>query len=253
MRTSKSILVLGAGASKGFGLPLGSELRNSIASDLNIMFDADWGQRLESGSPEIVEALRLIVGKDDNGRSDINGHRLAAVQIAGSMRLSGSIDEYIERHKDDLLKVQCAKLAIGKAILEAERKSTIYADPHGRKDPLEKASESWLAYMLRDLTRGLSKANLGDAFENLSIINFNYDRCVEHLCYHWFQRLYDLSESESAEVCNRMKIYHPYGSLGSLPYQAQSSNIPYGGEIRSHRLNRDGTSHSDLLRSSGRR
>lgn len=235
MRTQKTILVLGAGASYGFGLPLGSGLRTTIADDLNIKFD-DWGKGLESGSPAIVEALRSLVRTDDGRQGDINPHRHAAVQISGSMRLSGSIDEYIERHKRDLKKVECAKLAIAKAILQAERSSSIYADPQGRNDPFENAAESWLAYLLRDLTRGLGKDDLSVAFENLTIINFNYDRCVEHFAYHWFQRVYDLSEAESAVVCNDLRIYHPYGSLGPLPQQGATAAVPYGGKLSPQRL-----------------
>lgn len=199
------------------------------------MFD-DWGQKLESGSYEIVEALRLIVRQQDARNGDINPHRHAAVQISGSMRLSSSIDEYIERHKDDPRKVQCAKLAIAKAILEAERGSSIYSDPREQNDPFERAAETWLAYMLRDLTRGLNKAALPSAFSNITIINFNYDRCVEHFCYHWFQTIYDLTEPESAEVCRAIRIYHPYGFLGPLRYQDPSNCVPYGGEVNARRL-----------------
>lgn len=236
MRTQKTILVLGAGASQGFGLPLGSGLRTTIADDLNIMFDRDWGHSLESGSPEIVDALRLIVRTEDGTSGNINPHRTAAVQISRSMRLSSSIDEYIERHKKDSKKVVCAKFAIAKAILEAERKSTIYADPQGRNDPFENAADSWLAYMLRDLTSGLGRDDLSSAFENLTIINFNYDRCVEHFAYHWFQRVYDLTEAESAVVCNDLRIYHPFGSLGPLPQQGASASVPFGGKSNAQRL-----------------
>ena len=90
MRTQKTILVLGAGASAGFGLPLGSGLRSTISDDLNIMFD-DWGQSLKSGSPEIVEALRVLVRETD-GRTDINPHRIAAIQISrGSNSFYGAV------------------------------------------------------------------------------------------------------------------------------------------------------------------
>jgi hypothetical protein len=236
MRIQKTLLVLGAGASQGFGLPLGSGLRNLIADDLNIMFDRDWGQTLESGSSEIVEALRILVRHSDGRNGDINPHRAAAIQISRSMRLSGSIDEYIERHKEDTLKMLCAKLAIAKAIVQSERNSPIYVDPTGRNDPFEHASESWLALMLRDLTRGLGKSDLPSAFENLTVVNFNYDRCVEHFAYQWFQTIYDLSESESADICKRIKIYHPYGSLGPLRYQSPNDCVPYGGEIDSRGL-----------------
>lgn len=234
MSTGSTVLVLGAGSSFGFGLPLGSGLRKTIASDLNIMFD-DWGSKLQSGSYQIVEALRILARTDEGRQGDINPHRQAAVQIAGSMGLSSSIDEYIERHKDDRLKVECAKLAIAKAILEAERKSTIYADPRQGRDPLENASESWLAYLLRDLTRGVGKGDLNSAISNVAIIDFNYDRCFEHFVYYWLQRIYDLTEAESATVCKSIKIYHPYGFLGPLPYESHQG-IPFGGEIHPNRL-----------------
>lgn len=233
--TTNTILVLGAGTSFGFGLPLGSGLRTTISTDLNIMFD-DWGSSLQSGSHEIVGALRLLVKSQDGTRGDINPHRLAAIQISRSMSLSSSIDEYIERHKDDTLKIQCAKLAIAKAILEAERGSSIYADPAKRQDPLDRASESWLAYLLRDLTRGYAKSDLADSISKITIINFNYDRCVQHFAYHWLQRIYDLSEAEAANICKGLKIYHPYGSLGHLPHEAGSGSVPFGAEVSPQRL-----------------
>lgn len=233
--TSNTILVLGAGASFGFGLPLGSGLRTSIATDLNIMYD-DLGSRLESGSREIVDALCILVRSEDGRGGNINPHRAAAVQIARSMRLSASIDEYIERHKGDVLKVQCAKLAIAKAILKAERASSIYADPAGRHDPLDNASDSWLACLLRDLTRGAGKDELAGSLSRITIIDFNYDRCVQHFAYHWLQRIYDLSELESANICKGLKIYHPYGCLGPLPHEVTPQGIPFGGAVSPQRL-----------------
>jgi hypothetical protein len=229
-------LVLGAGASCEFGLPLGKELKQQIATDLNIMFD-DFGTRLQSGSYEVVEALRLIV-RDENGRSgNINPHRAAAVGISRAMRLSGSIDEFVERHKDDLKVAECAKLGIAKAILEAERNSKLYFDHrHERDDLIDEASESWLAYLLRDLTRGLTPAELDGAFKNIHIINFNYDRCVEHFIYLWLQQVYSLDEARAAEMARKIPIFHPYGRLGELPFENPASHIVYGGKASGHRL-----------------
>jgi hypothetical protein len=234
MTDPHTILVLGAGASQGFGLPLGADLRSVIADDLNIMFD-DWGSELQSGSYRIVEALRAIVRSEDGRQGDINLHRQAAVQIARSMPLSGSIDEYIERHSDDLLKVLCAKLAIAKAILEAERKSSIFSEAH-REDYLGSVQDCWLALLLRDVTRGLGKSALKNAFSDLTIVNFNYDRCVQHFAYHWFQRMYDLVPQEAAEICKSIQIYHPYGRLGPLSYEHANGSVPYGADVTASRL-----------------
>jgi hypothetical protein len=236
LRQRKTVLVLGAGASKEFGLPLGKGLKQLIASDLNIQFD-DFGSRLESGSHEIVEALRLLNRGDDGRNRDINPHRAAAVSISRAMRLSGSIDEFVERHKEDVKIAECAKLAIAKAILAAERESKLYFDEGRRREQLiEEASESWLAYMLRDLTRGKTASELDSAFENLFIINFNYDRCVEQFVFLWFQQIYGLDEDKAAELTKRLSIHHPYGKLGSLPFENRAANIPFGAEVKGHRL-----------------
>lgn len=236
MRGQKTVLVLGAGTSKGFGLPLGQELRDTIARDLNIMFN-DFGSRLQSGSWEIVEALRILIQQSEGSSGNINPHRAAAVQISNAMPLSGSIDEYIERHKDDPLKADCAKLAIAKAILEAERKSSIFIDPMRRVDnPLRNSSNSWIACFLRDITRGKTLAELDYCFENISIVNFNYDRCVEHFAYFWFQQMYDMAPEKASTVVSKLKIFHPYGKLADLPHENPTSHIAFGGEIDPHRL-----------------
>lgn len=236
MKSKPTVLVLGAGSSKKFGLPLGDELREYIAKDLNIRFD-DFSRRLKNGSATIVEALRLLVRKEDGGSGDINHHRAAAVQISGAMGLSSSIDEYIERHRNDTFRADCAKLAIAKAIVEAERGSTLYTDPNrnnGRPNP--SADQSWLAMFFRDITRGLEKTDLKNAFRNIYIINFNYDRCVEHFVNYWLQQVYELNALEAVEIVRTLRIYHPYGSLGELAYQNASSNIPFGAEVTAHRL-----------------
>lgn len=236
VRNQKTVLVLGAGASKEFGLPLGRDLKGVLAQDLNILF-GEFGTQQTSGSYEIVEALRIIT-KDENGRSgDINPHRAAAVRISGAMGLSGSIDEYIERHKNDVLSEQCAKLGIAKAILQAERKSKLYLEPNRRHDnPLNRATECWLAYLLRDLTRGKSRSDLESVFQNLYIVNFNYDRCVEHFVFLWFQQVYNLSESEAQTVTSNLRIFHPYGRLAHLPFQHPNDHIAFGGELDARRL-----------------
>jgi hypothetical protein len=236
LRGQKTVLVLGAGASKGFGLPLGQELRDTIARDLNIMFDGV-GRNLRSGSWEIVEALKLLVRQQKEPTGNINPHRAAAVKISNAMPLSGSIDEYIERHKDDVLKAECAKLAIAKAILEAERKSTIFVDHTLRIDnPLRNSSDSWIAYFLRDITRGKTLAELESCFDNVSIVNFNYDRCVEHFAYYWFQQMYDITPAKASEIVSRLRVFHPYGKLADLPHENPNSHIAFGGEIDAHRL-----------------
>lgn len=235
MRSQQSVLVLGAGASKGFGFPLGNELKSKLAKDLRIMFD--FGSRLESGSHEIVQALWILVQSKESGqRGDINPHRTIAVRISEAMGPSGSIDEFVERHRHDPRYADCAKLGIAKAILEAERESTLYA-PYGHEGRIVQSnSDSWLSMFLRDITRRLTPDEVYGAFANISIINFNYDRCVEHFIFLWLKHMYDFSDTQAAEICNNISIYHPYGKLGNLPYENPSNHIAFGGELDGARL-----------------
>ena len=215
---------------------LGKELKEIIASDLNIKFD-QFGRNLKTGCYEIVEALRCLV-RDEDGRSrDINSHRTAAVKVSQAMSLTGSIDDYVDRHRNEPIIAQCAKIAIAKAILWAEKESKLYiGSPSERQAKIQGASQSWLAYMLRDLTRGLTADSLENAFENLFIINFNYDRCVEHFINLWLQQVYDIEESQSSKITKSIFIHHPYGKLGDLPFEAPSHSIPFGGEVSAQQL-----------------
>lgn len=232
----RTVVVLGAGASKVFGLPLGAELRDNIARDLNIKFDR-FGRDLTSGSYEITDALRLIF-RQDGRQESINPYRLAAVEIAEAMPFSSSIDEYIERHSDDMRKALCAKLAIGKSILEAERKSTLYWDARrlGGEDglPLE-AAQTWLSYFLRDLTRGKTRSDIATAFKKITVVNFNYDRCFEQFAYVWLQSVYRLDREDAAEIVKSIGVYHPYGRLSELSWE-DSSGIRYGAEMDVRKL-----------------
>ena len=237
MRTQKTVLILGAGASRGFGLPLGEQLKSIIARDLRIMYD-DFGHRLDSGSHDIVDALRILVRDTKTGqRGDINPHRSVAVRISQAMGLSGSIDEFVERHRDDPKFVQCAKLAIAKAILEGEKKSSLYFDyRRNDEDLVGENSNSWLSMMLRDITRRLRPDEIPKAFSNIFIINFNYDRCVEHFAFLWLKQMYTFNDNEAAQICAKISIYHPYGKIGDLPHENPSKHIAFGGEVSGDRL-----------------
>ena len=234
--STRFTLIVGAGASHAFGLPLGAGLRTILAKELDIRFD-HFGSRLESGSYDIVEAIRLLVRQRDAGQGSINPHRQAAVQIAESMPFSSSIDEYVERHRDNSLKSECAKLGIGKAILDAERSSSLFPKDNGEKrSPIENATGSWIAAFLRDVTRGLTRSDIPSAMQQFSVINFNYDRCFEVFVLHWLQRVYEFSESEAWEIVSMIPIWHPYGTLGSLRTGSENEPIPFGAEPRPHRL-----------------
>jgi SIR2-like domain len=82
--------------------------------------------------------------------------------------------------------------------------------------------------------------NTADMFKQLSIINFNYDRCIEQFFFYALQNLYQMNEGQAAELLNaNLRIYHPYGSLGVLPWQVRNNenSVPFGGSEYGDDLN----------------
>jgi len=82
-------------------------------------------------------------------------------------------------------------------------------------------------YILQE--RIVVNENLGDIFKHLTIVNFNYDRCVEHFLFHAIQAWSLKGEAQVIELMNSLNIYHPYGTVGALPWQSREG-IQFGEE-----------------------
>jgi hypothetical protein len=65
----------------------------------------------------------------------------------------------------------------------------------------------------------------------VKFIVFNYDRCIEHFLYHALQAYYGLNEGNATSVLERLTFYHPYGSVGPLPWMHQPRAVAYGEEV----------------------
>src|SRR5262249_41066913 len=75
---------------------------------------------------------------------------------------------------------------------------------------------------------GLTREQAELAFTNLSLINFNYDRTVEHYLYFALQRYGRVSAEVAANAVASLKQVRPYGSIGNLPWQ-HNPGPPFGG------------------------
>jgi hypothetical protein len=85
-----------------------------------------------------------------------------------------------------------------------------------------------MMYLLQD--KIAKSDNFGDIFANFTIINFNYDRYIEYFLFHALRHLYHINENEAANILNKWnKIFHPYGSVGRLPWQEGMQKISFGG------------------------
>ena len=48
--------------------------------------------------------------------------------------------------------------------------------------------------------------------------------------FHALKNYYDINEEQAAELLHQLEIYHPYGTVGCLPWQRRKHSIDFGAE-----------------------
>jgi hypothetical protein len=149
-----------------------------------------------------------------------------------------SIDNYLDAHMEDERTVIAGKLAIAQSILEAERSSKLYFERNrsGRGIDFRNVEDTWFNKFVQLVTENCRRDALSQSLENVSVISFNYDRCLEHFLFHAIQNYYRLGSEEATEALSHIDIFHPYGRVGSLPWQREETPIDFGAEPHTDRL-----------------
>lgn len=216
MFRAKTVFVIGAGASVEVGLPMGPDLLKQIVQLTNVKFDYN---QQKSGDINILEALRLIVG-DGRDVAKLNDHIRAGRQLGKSAQQALSIDNVIDALEDPQVEL-VGKLGIVRAILKAESASSRFKSVKEVPDTLNlnKFDDCWYGSLTKILTEEIRKSNFSYIFDNFEIINFNYDRCLEHYLPISLSSYYGLSLEAVREIMQGLKIHRPYGVAGRLPWQ----------------------------------
>ncbi|MER8704945.1 hypothetical protein NKH49_05095 [Mesorhizobium sp. M1088] len=230
MFAEKTLLILGAGASFKLGLPVGDALKSIIASALFVKSSGPMDFSLEDQT--IESALKHLAAHDNpQGLSQamlIN----ACSQISSAMPLARSIDNFLYSHQESKEIELCGKLGIVKCILNSEANSLLRLENQpfgGSAIDFAKLNVSWhnrFASLLFDSTY----EELVERLKKLTVIIFNYDRCFEHFLYHAIKTHYGTSSKEAAYLVNSMAIYHPYGTVGKLPWMGETGPFADYGE-----------------------
>ncbi|MFM9915287.1 MAG: hypothetical protein ACKVOX_05725 [Rhizobacter sp.] len=235
--TKSLVLVVGAGASKEVDLPLGAELKGAIATALDIRYEN--GHRRVSGDGLIDEAFRTLARSLPAPRTnDINPFLHSSRHIAGAMPQALSIDNFIESHRGDESIALCGKLAIVRAILDAEKRSKLYVDRRKSYNTLNFADveATWFNAFFQLVTENCHKDEIAARLSQVAIVTFNYDRCIEHYLHASLQNYYRMSADESTKALESLNIYHPYGTVGQLEWQSPKAGIAFGGELDAQKL-----------------
>lgn len=233
MLKNKTVLVIGAGASAEAKLPVGWELKERIASLVNIQVA---NGQVVGADPAYWSAIVL---ETQRLKADLNLYLRAGYRIRDAMPQAISIDNFIDMQAGDKLVELCGKLAIARLILRAERGSNLHIDPSNvyNRIHFKDVESTWFTSFVRLLTENARISDIPERLAKIALIVFNYDRCVEHFIYHSLQNLYPISAPDAAKLVNGMSIRHPYGTVGKLPWEERPGEaIEYGGEPHPQQL-----------------
>lgn len=216
MITRKTVLVLGAGASKPYGFPTGAELKDFICYGSYRFAGRDF---LRDFDAETLCHLGIAPNEVDKLTRSLNSSGRA------------SVDAFLESRPDLL---QIGKIMIARALLPIEQPKLLFQDwPRRRANPnsADRLMGNWYELLFGALTEGTSSFEELD-LRHLKIITFNYDRSLEHFLFTAIANAYYKHEQEGklAAKLGEMTVLHVHGSLGMLPWQAtdkEENSVPY--------------------------
>ncbi len=223
----RNVIIVGAGASKEYGLPTGAELAQSIARIADIRFD-DFGTRLSSGDHQIVSTLRFLVESNSTGNRDINPYLHAAWRIRDNMSLAPSIDNFLDTHRDNSLLVDFGKIAISHAIQMAESGSSLCVDRSQINPTINFRSikGTWLEQLFKLLVAQRNFDDFLSALSQITFVSFNYDRCIHQFFYFACTSYFNLDQQSEQKLLSSLKVLYPYGTIDK--FNAGGLNTNFG-------------------------
>jgi hypothetical protein len=172
------VLVLGAGASRPYGLPLGRELRNSIL-------------RMRAEAEQTSQALQEV---------GISHEEFQEFQHDFQRSGFTSIDAFLEVRNRWL---KTGKLAIAYCLSELESTSKLFPPTA----PIDHWFEA-LWHKLKRPTWGECKKT------NIRVVTFNYDRCLEIYLSTVISNNYGVAFETVWEWLKKKIVIHVHGTLG---------------------------------------
>lgn len=236
MINKETTFIIGAGSSCELELPSGAQLKENISailktSDSNFYRFSD--RRIQDTFRDRYDL------RNHESAEKMLSYSVAAQRIVDGLPMAISIDNFLHTHRNDEAIVEVGKLAIAISILGSERKSLLFypddRDPLSCSDrirPVNSAplrEKSWLPDLAELLFSQVLVDNVESAFENVTFVCFNYDRCLEQFLWLSLRAHFGLREDAAADIVNRIRIIHPYGTVGKLPWQP-GGEVPLGSD-----------------------
>lgn len=185
MIKTKTLFILGAGASVPFGYPASIGLREAI---------------LRKGND--VTILKALNYQDDDPKPFQREFNRFLNEFARSSVYS--IDSFLEYRTEFM--------EIGKINIAA------FLINHEDDGKLRFSGNNWYMYLYDRLKVSFDQFDQN----NISFITFNYDRSLEQFLYEAIRCRFGKSPQECAEKLKSIPIVHLYGQLDPLPWQGEN-------------------------------
>lgn len=227
MIRTDTTLIIGAGANREIEMLDGPELLNKIASGYEFeRLDSEVKSRDLINLAHMFEKIAPEMGMTYDQLVE------GAMAIRDATLVSTNIDAILEQYGHDPAVQAAGKIAIVYYTLQAESKSTLAEEPRSKDELPLRGTENWLFQLGQLIVKGVPRAKADECFEKLSIVCFNYDRAIEHYLPWVVQRAFGMTIEEAQElVAGRLRIVHPYGVAGRLPWQGDEGNGARWGDV----------------------
>lgn len=215
MIRTKTAFILGPGASAELHMPGPAETLERIAQALD--FSRASANQLTRDAAAI---LRHVAKLAERTKSTEEALFKAAQRIHQSAKVARTIEGVIEQNNDNPLVAAFGKLALAVFTLQSEQRSSVRATPVGHNALPLQTGDYWLLELGKLITAGLPRNKLEQGLGDVVVVNFGYDRAVEHFMPFVLATAYGMTLQEAQRIiAARLKFYHPYGAVGRLPWQ----------------------------------
>jgi hypothetical protein len=221
------VLILGAGAGVDLRMPTGRDLQVTISRLTQAAKNYNPDNPTVWGDPEVQTAVRRACATSE---TEIIS---ALKQINEGVYLRASIDDFLDRHRANRVINACGKIVIARAILQYELESKLHFKTDNVFNTLDfnQIGDSWIIRFWQMLGQGTATEEIANSLDHITIINFNYDRCIEQFLIQALRCLDGWSPKDAHEfVYKQMRIFHPYGVVGKLPPTIVESGVAFGDE-----------------------
>lgn len=215
MPSEKLVLVIGAGASKEFGLPTGWELKDKIARFLSCKVNHPGTVKfVDSRAQGIYEELK----RRSHSTNAAQGYFDAANAISKNMAVAPSIDNFLDTHRADTFIVELGKASIAQLITAGEAESKLFVSHSNSYNTLdlESVSQTWLGLLFSRLVAQRDFSSFEAKIREVKFISFNYDRVIQQFFWYAVQSYFRKSPEDAMNLVNLLDIEYVYGSVGTF-------------------------------------